>query len=157
MHGGARIRGGLRTVAVFEAAKGAVVLLAGFGLLSLVHKDVQFVAERFVERMHLNPAKRFPHIFIDAASRATDARLWMLAWLAFCYAVVRLIEAYGLWRARRWAQWFAAISGGIYLPIEVIELSRGITWVKVFMLFVNLGIVAYMTYALRRPDSDRSG
>jgi hypothetical protein len=47
-------------VAAFEAAKGLLVLAAGFGLLSLLHKDVQVLAERFVDRLHLNPAKRYP-------------------------------------------------------------------------------------------------
>ena len=32
--------GGLRVVALFEGAKGALVLVAGFGLLSLIHEDV---------------------------------------------------------------------------------------------------------------------
>jgi uncharacterized membrane protein (DUF2068 family) len=146
--------GGLRAVAVFEAAKGAVVLAAGFGLLALVHRDAQAVAERFVEHLHLNPAKHYPHIFIDAASRLTDARLWMMASLAGAYSAVRLVEAYGLWRARRWAQWFAAISGGIYLPLEVFELSRGLTWVRVCTLAVNLGIVVYMARTLWHSGSE---
>ena len=147
---GSRIRLGVRTVAVFEAAKGLVVLAAGFGLLGLIHKDVQAVAERFVERAHLNPAKHYPHIFIEAASRMTDARLWALAGLALCYAGLRLLEAYGLWRERTWAEWFAVISGSIYVPIEIYELLGRVTWVRVSALVINLGIVIYMTDALRR-------
>ena len=147
---GRRVRGGVRTVAVFEAAKGLVVLAAGFGLLGLVHKDVQAVAERVAERMHLNPAKHYPHIFLEAASRMTDARLWVLAWLALCYAGLRLAEAYGLWRERTWAEWFAVISGGIYVPIEIYELTRDVTWVTVCTLVINVGIVVYMLTALRR-------
>jgi uncharacterized membrane protein (DUF2068 family) len=143
------LRAGLRAVAAFEAAKGLLVLATGLGLLSLLHKDVQVVAEHFVERLHLNPAKRYPHVFIDAASRLTDSRLWLLAWLALCYAVLRLIEAGGLWGQRRWAEWVAVVSGGIYLPVEVYELAHGVTWVKLCMLAVNLWVVGYMVYALR--------
>ena len=40
-----RLRGGVRMVAAFEASKGILILLAGFGLLSLVHHDVQQLAE----------------------------------------------------------------------------------------------------------------
>ncbi len=139
-------------MAAFEATKGAIVLLAGFGLLGLIHRDVQAAAEHFVERFHLNPARHYPHIFIDAASQVTDARLWMLAWLAFCYAALRLVEAYGLSRERRWAEWFAVISGGIYLPLEIVELALGITVFKAVVLVVNGGIVGYMACALRRPQ-----
>lgn len=134
-------------MAAFEAAKGALVLLAGFGLLALVHHDAQAMAEQLVERFHLNPASRYPRIFIHAAA-VTDARLWLLACAALGYATARFIEAYGLWRERRWAEWFAVASGGIYAPIEVYELFHGITWAKISLFVVNAGIVAYMTFAL---------
>ncbi|MDB6140086.1 MAG: hypothetical protein JWO94_3158 [Verrucomicrobiaceae bacterium] len=142
-------RTGVRIVAVFEAGKAALVLLAGMGLLSLVHKDVQAVAERFVERFHMDPAHRYPHIFIDAASKVTDARLWQLAWLALGYAMVRLVEAYGLWNHRRWAEWFAVVSGGMYIPIEIYEAIERPTWVKVCVVVINAGIVGYLAYGLR--------
>ena len=89
--------GGLRAVAVYEAAKGAVVLLAGFGLLSLMHQDIQTFAEQLVAHLHLNPAKGYPRIFIDAAANLTDGRLWLFAGFALMYTAVRWIEAWGLW------------------------------------------------------------
>ena len=36
----------LRTVALIEASKGTLVLLVGFGLLSLAHHDAQRIAEQ---------------------------------------------------------------------------------------------------------------
>src|SRR5437870_871150 len=98
---------GVRMFAIFEAAKGALVLLVGLGVLSLLHRDVQAIAERLVRSSHLNPASRYPHIFLDATSRVTDARLWALAAAAGLYSAIRGIEAYGLWKERRWAEWFA--------------------------------------------------
>jgi hypothetical protein len=38
----------LRTVALIEASKGTLVLLVGFGLLSLAHHDAQRIAEQWV-------------------------------------------------------------------------------------------------------------
>src|SRR5262249_34706988 len=86
---------GLRVVAIFEAAKGLVVLLAGFGLLALVHKDLQVIAEELVSHTHLNPASEFPRIFLDLAARLANVKFWLLAVFAFCYATLRLVEAYG--------------------------------------------------------------
>src|SRR5512144_295848 len=103
---------GIRTVAVLEAAKGALVMAAGLGLLSLLHRDVQHAAEAVVRHLHLNPARHYPRVFLEAAARTTDRRLWLLASGAFAYTVVRGVEAYGLWRARAWAEWFAILSGG---------------------------------------------
>lgn len=48
---------GLKAVAMFEALKGLLVLLGGFGLLALVHHDVQAFVERIVVHLHLNPAR----------------------------------------------------------------------------------------------------
>lgn len=146
---------GMRTVAVFEAAKGALVLLAGFGVLSLIHHDVQAAADRFVRLSHLNPAGKYPRIFLDAVTRLDDARLWWLAALALGYAVGRAIEAYGLWRGRRWAEWFALAAGASYLPIEAYELRYGLTWFKAGIIATNLVVVAYMAYALRQPAANR--
>jgi uncharacterized membrane protein (DUF2068 family) len=135
---------GVRVVAVFEALKGALVVGAGLGLLSLVHHDLQAAAERLVQHSHLNPAHHYPRIFIEAAAHVNDSRLRTLAALAFLYAAVRFIEAYGLWHMRVWAEWFAIISGSVYLPIEVYEMFRRATWTRGTILLINLSIVAYL-------------
>src|SRR5581483_86012 len=94
---------GVRVVAVFEAAKGALVLFAGFGLVELIYRGAQHVAEEFVRHSHLNPA-----------------------------------------------------SGGMYIPIEIYELWSHVSWIKVCVLLVNAGIVAYMSYALWQSKQNRS-
>ena len=148
-----RFSGALRTVAVIEAAKGALVLLAGFGLLSLIHHDAQLFAERLVAHAHLNPSAHYPHIFVDAASRLTDARILLLAAGAATYSVVRLVEAYGLWHARRWAEWFAALSGAIYIPFELFALYEHATWLSLGAFLLNAAIVIFMLYSVLRPDA----
>jgi uncharacterized membrane protein (DUF2068 family) len=137
---------GVRAVALFEALKGTLVLVAGFGLLSLVHRDLQDLAERLVQHSHLNPASHYPRVFIEAASRMSDSRLRTLAVLAFVYSVVRFVEAYGLWHMRAWAEWFAIISGCVYLPIELYELFDRPTHLRGLVLFANASIVAYLLY-----------
>jgi uncharacterized membrane protein (DUF2068 family) len=133
-------------VAALEAAKGVLVVAAGLGLLSLLHHDVQRAAESVVRHLHLNPARHYPRVFIEAASHMTDTRLWLLASGACAYAVVRGVEAYGLWRARAWAEWFAIVSGAIYLPMEIYALFHHVTALKAGVLLVNVGIVAYVCY-----------
>ena len=132
------------------------MLLAGFGLMRLVHRDAAHAAEALVDRLHLDAAKKYPRIFLDLAANATDLQLWGLAGLALAYALLRFAEAYGLWFQRRWAQWIAAVSGGIYVPAEIYELARSITWIKVAALLLNTAVVGYMCYTLWR-GAPRSG
>jgi uncharacterized membrane protein (DUF2068 family) len=136
------------TIALFEALKGAVVLLAASGLLTLIHRDVHAVAARLIEHLHLDPASRYPRIFLDAAANLHDGRLLLLAAGAAVYALLRFVEAYGLHRGRAWAQVLAAVSGGIYVPFELGELLRRPTWHGGALLAINLLVVVVMVHAL---------
>lgn len=138
----------LRPIAIFEAFKGAVVLVASFGLLSFLGRDNEVFAEQIVRHLHLNPVHHYPQIFITALGRTEDSRLVLLACLAALYAGVRFAEAYGLWHERRWAEWFAALSGGVYIPIELYELAHRVTWFRLTALVVNVLVVGYMAWLL---------
>jgi len=145
---------GLKAAAVFEALKGLLVILAGLGLLAFVHRDAQAFAERLVLHLHLNPARHYPRVFIEAAGRLTDARLWLFATGAFAYSALRFTEAYGLWRAKPWAQWIGIVSGGVYLPVEVIALVRTPTILKAALLVLNALLVAYLSVIRYRQSRE---
>jgi len=146
---------GVRSVAIFEGAKGLVVLAAGFGLLSLIHRDVQAVAASVIRHLHLNPANHYPEIFIRAAGRM-DGRMGMLAAGAFAYALFRLVEAFGLWHERPWAEWLAIVSAGLYLPVEVYELWRHLSVIGALVTVGNAGLVAGLLH-IRLAATRRKG
>jgi uncharacterized membrane protein (DUF2068 family) len=136
---------GVRTVATLEFTKGIVVVLAGLGVFSMRHKDIWGVAESFLEFFHVNPYHHYVGVFINLIYRISDVRLWKIALVAAIYAVLRFIEAYGLWYIRPWAEWLAILSGSIYIPFEVADLLRaGPDWLRVMILTINVAIVLYM-------------
>ena len=137
---------GLRAVAILELTKGLLAVLAGLGLLALLHQDVSDVAANLLDWLHIDPDYRYAQVFLDLADRMDDAQLWRIAIVVLAYAILRFAEAYGLWRARAWAEWLAFASGAIYLPFEVFELVRRPTLVHVSILLVNLVVVLYMLY-----------
>jgi uncharacterized membrane protein (DUF2068 family) len=139
---------GLRTIALLEALKGALVLIVGFGLLSFLGRDAEDFAEHLVNRLHLNPAHHYPEIFIKAMGDLNNTKLWLIAGFAAIYASVRFAEAYGLWYGRRWAEWLAALSGAVYVPVELYEIAHRASWLKFGALVINLAIVAYMVWLL---------
>lgn len=147
----------LRTVAVFEAAKGVIVLAAGSGLLLLIHRDLQQIAARLIEHLHLNPASHYPAIFLRLATSATPGRLRLLAAGAAAYALVRLIEAAGLWWGRAWAEWFGVLTGLIYVPFELRVLLHRPGPEPVIALAANLAIVGLLLRALRRRKARAAG
>jgi uncharacterized membrane protein (DUF2068 family) len=137
-------KAGLRTVATIEALKGIIVLLLGLALLGLVHKDAEDVAENFLEHLHINPDRRLAQALLHSASRLTDSRLWAIAGAAVIYAAVRFTEAWGLWNRRVWAEWFALLSGALYLPLEILKVVERPNWAHLGILAANLCILLYM-------------
>lgn len=141
-------RRGLRTVAILEAAKGAVVLLAAFGFLEIVRHniDLDAVAQNLLFFFHVNPDLRLSHVVMRAAGKMMDANVLTVLGIATVYSSLRLIESYGLWRQRVWAEWLAIISGAIYLPYELYKLVRRPTPLHWTILLINIAVVVYIAW-----------
>jgi uncharacterized membrane protein (DUF2068 family) len=138
-------RAGLRAVATFEAAKGIAVL--GLGILLLfMHTHAEDYASSLLFHLHIDPDRRFAHALLDAAVTVTDARLLTIALAVLSYATVRFVEAWGLWNRRVWAEWFALLSGTLYLPWECLKLMERVDWQRVGVLAINVAIILYMLY-----------
>jgi uncharacterized membrane protein (DUF2068 family) len=135
---------GLRGVAVFEAAKGVTALLLSVILLTVRHKDIQEIARQMLAAVHVNPDRRFYHDIMQAAGKVTSHGIWLFVFGVVVYAIVRFVEAGGLWREREWAEWFALLSGAMYLPWEIYELVRHANIWKWLVLLANIAIVLYL-------------
>ena len=113
-------------------------------MLDLIHKNPDAIAERLAEVLDVNPNAKISNLFVNLASHATARLLWMLAIGALVYAAVRSVEAYGLWREREWAQWFALLSTALYLPAELYWLLSRPTWLKCGAILINIAVLLFM-------------
>ena len=135
--------------------KGFLGLAVGIALISLLHKDLEVVAGNILEYLHIDPTGHFAEMFIERASKINESNIVVFIVLAFVYTLVRLVEAYGLWRLRTWAEWFAIISGTIYLPIEIYEIFQKPTFTRFIIFFFNLALVLYLIYVRREAQYQR--
>jgi uncharacterized membrane protein (DUF2068 family) len=136
---------GLRAVATFEAVKGGGVILLAIVVFA-IHSRAEDVTESFLYHMHIDPDRRIAHMLMNAATKVSDARLLTIAAAALTYATVRFVEAWGLWNKRVWAEWFALLSGAMYLPWELLRIIERMTWERVAVLVINIAIVLYMLW-----------
>lgn len=145
----------LRSVAFFEAVKGALVMAACCGLLSLRHTELHAATDAFLLRHGINPELHYMRLFIDGVARATNHHVETIASLGFAYAAVRFVESYGLWREKHWAEWFAVISAGIYLPIELTHFGRHPSFFNAGVILVNMLIMLYLATLLGQQRAER--
>lgn len=154
-------KSGLKAVAILEASKGLISLIVGLGIHELAGKNIQKILESLLSQFHLNPASHFPSIILHEASFLTHSNLTLIALGAVFYSAIRLVEAYGLWNKFIWTEWFALLSGAIYLPFEIYEVIVHMGVLSVLVLLINMAIVWYMYSLLRgkpqqNEDSDHN-
>lgn len=142
----------IRAIAVFEMVKGLLGFAVGIALISLLHRDLRQVAENVLGYLHIDLTGHFAQMFVERAAKINESNIMIFVALAFVYTLVRFVEAYGLWRLRAWAEWFAIISGTIYLPIEIYEIFRQPTIIKFLIFFFNLALVLYLIYVRREAN-----
>ena len=150
-----RLPFGLRTIALFEAAKGILALAAAGGLLSLRHTDLHAVTDAFLLRHGIDPERHYMRLFIESVAQATHHHEGQLAVLSLAYALIRLAEGYGLWQGKHWAEWFAVISAGLYLPWEFMHFARHPRPFTAGIILFNLALIFYLGKLLARQRSRR--
>ena len=139
-------KGGLRTVAVFEALKGLLALVSAYFLIVLIRRDVDFgdAALHVLFSLHISPSHHWTQEFLRAANKMSDINVMMVAALAVTYATLRFVEGYGLWKQRAWAEWLAIVSGCIYIPFEVYKVVRRPNELHLAILGINILVVLYI-------------
>jgi len=72
--------------------------------------------------------------------------------VSFIYAEPFLTEGVGLWLMKRWAEWFTIIITSSLVPVEIYELVRHPTVTKILVLIINIAVVIYLLYRIRRDE-----
>lgn len=139
----------LRLIALFKLVKAALLIAVGVGALKLLHKDVAGAVEHWVEWLRLDPNNRYIDTALEKASNLTPDKIKELGLGSMVYAGLFLTEGIGLWLEKRWAEWLTVIITSSLIPIEIYEIYRHPTAIKLAVLLINIAIVAYLLYRIR--------
>src|SRR6185437_5056604 len=111
-------------IGVFKVAKAIGLLIAGIGLLRLLHKDVAAVAAHWIEVLRVDPDNRYIHRALLRIFNVTPKQLKELSAGTFVYAGIFLTEGTGLLARKHWAEYMTLISTGLFIPLEIYEIYR---------------------------------
>ncbi|MEU1517298.1 DUF2127 domain-containing protein [Streptomyces sp. NPDC005811] len=75
--------------------------------------------------------------------------LMLVAGLLLAYALIELVEAGGLWYAKRWAEYLTVVATAAFLPLEIYELTEHVSWLKIGTLVLNVLAVLYILLTKR--------
>lgn len=141
---------GLRIIAAFKLLKACSLIALGVGALKLLHRDVAAVVEHWINMFQVDPRNHFINLLLTKLSNFDDRRLKALSVGTFIYAGIFLVEGVGLTLQKRWAEYFTIITTSSLLPIEIYELLKRASIGRSLALVVNLAVVAYLIFELRR-------
>jgi len=147
----------IRVIAVFKLAKAAALIVTGVGILRLVHMDVAAELDRWISWLGLDTGSHFVNEAIEKVTNLSPHRIRELGLVSFVYAGLFLTEGLGLWFLKRWAEWFTVISTSSLVPLEVWEIHRHPSAVKVVVLAINLAVVGYLVYRIVKERQPVSG
>jgi uncharacterized membrane protein (DUF2068 family) len=86
---------------------------------------------------------------LDNLFTTSSTHLHQLAAVLIAYGAVEGVEAVGLWRQRRWAEYLTFIVTASLLPFEVYEIANRTTPFKIVAFIINLVVVAYLLWSKR--------
>jgi uncharacterized membrane protein (DUF2068 family) len=149
-------RGMLRLIASLKFLKVALLIATGVGIFKMLHKDLACVLEHWIAMLGLDPGNQFVEAALTKAANLTPHKVKLLGAGSFIYAGLFMTEGIGLWMAKRWGEWFTVIITSSLVPVEIYEICRHLSIIKILVLIINLAIVAYLVYRIRTDERTSS-
>ena len=140
---------GLMMIAAFKLLKAAALLALGFGELHYLHRDLSRELAHWVDLLRVDPHNHYLLWLMERVAKVDENKLRELSVGTFFYAGLFLSEGIGLSLRKRWAEYLTIVSTGSLMPVEVYELVRRPSLIKVGVLVLNVLIVAYLVRELQ--------
>ena len=141
---------GLLAIGLLKLFEAVFFFLVGIGVIHFLHRDLGDAAVRLAERLRMDMDGRVMTWVFDHIDAVTSHRLKQIGALTFCYAGLRIVEGIGLVMEKLWAEYLTVGVTMSFLPWELYEVCRRFDWIRVGLLLVNLIVVAYLIWLMRR-------
>lgn len=138
----------IRLIALFKLVKALLLIAVGIGALSLRHHDGALAG--WIHALVFDPHGKLFHEAVEKISGLDTRQLADIAIGSLVYAAVFLVEGVGLMLRRGWAEVLTAIITTSFIPLEIYELVKHGSWMKIGVVLVNALIVVYLVRRLRR-------
>ena len=141
---------GLLLIGLFKLGKSLLFFGIGVGAIHLLHKDLVDVVMRLAMALKFDPESRFVGMLLDKADLIDAHRLKQISAATFGYSALALTEGIGLLLEKVWAEYLTLILTISFLPWELYELARRPDWFRLGLLLINLAVLWYLVWLLRR-------
>ena len=143
----------LKLIALFRWAKALVLIGTALGAMRLLRPGAAQTLGHWAMQLPFAAQHRFISEAIAGLTHLDTTRIeWILAGL-FAYAALFTVEGFGLWLGKRWAEWLTIVATTSFIPFELYELYRRATAMRAALLVVNIPIVIYLVWRVRKENA----
>ncbi len=141
---------GLLLIGIFKLAKSLFFFCLGIGAFHLMHRDLAEEAMRLAHALRFDPESRVTALLLDKVDLIDQRRLREIGFGTFLYSALALTEGVGLLLEKVWAEYLTLVLTVSFLPWELYELARRPSWFRLSLLLINLAVLWYLVWLLRR-------
>lgn len=147
---------GVKVIGVFKLVSAVLLVALAIGIFKEIGTDPAIETEHIVAALKLDPGNKYIHSAMSAVSQVSAKQLYAISAGTFLYAILYAIEATGLLLRRRWGEYFTVLMTGLFIPVEIYEVFRKPTALKLLILGLNVAIVVYLVaQVVRNRKVDR--
>jgi len=136
----------LRVIGGLKIAKALMLLAAGIGMLSLGTHHIHTLAWNF----HHDEGNHYINDALAKVAGVSSHKMHELGVGCFVYGALFATEGIGLWMRKVWAEYMTVIITGSFIPLEVYEMIEHKSVVKGVVIALNIAIVVYLVWRLKR-------
>jgi len=141
---------GLLVIGGFKLLKGLALLAVGIAAPAFLSKDLGPTVEHLANLIRVDPHSHYFHLLIEKLSSIDPKKLREFRVGTFFYSALFFTEGFGLMFRKRWAEYLTIVSTASFMPLEIYEIFKHVTAAKIILLLVNILIVIYLVFELRR-------
>ncbi len=148
--------GWLLLIAGYKFFHALLFVAIGLGAHRLLHKDIADEIDLLARHLRFNPESRLVSFILAKAPLINDPLLRRIGLFAFCYAAVTLVEGIGLYLEKAWGEFITLAITASFLPWEIFEVVRRLTWVRISLLTINFLVFVYLLKLIAERGRERA-
>lgn len=112
----------LKLIIFQKVTTGILQLIISYGFYRIKDSGIINATEKLSSLLTFSIDNYYVNMFLDKAGDTSSNTLIILSVVFFIFGATGFVEAYGLHRREKWAEWLVVCFTGSFIPFEIYEL-----------------------------------
>ena len=140
----------LRYIAVFKFLQALTLFAVALAAFQLLRPEIALVVQDWAGQLPITEERNAVEHFIGWAIGLASNQMRGIGIGAGLYSSLFLLEGVGLWRRKAWAEWLTVVATSLPIPLEVYEVVRHLSPLRLAVLAGNVVVVFLLVSHLRK-------